>query len=115
MTTLNSNEIVIKKEDLIDAIAGNYDEFGNPYKGLYVDLSGEIECADSSGAEDKVAIMTFSGMGDFTDENGLYNDHEDYNAGGVAEYIVDDGECLKWSGAIMNEDGEEVEYDIVVI
>ncbi|MBB1333941.1 hypothetical protein [Pseudoalteromonas sp. SR41-6] len=108
-------KIFISKKDLIQAIEDNCSDFGNPFSGLYVDVEGCIACTEKSSSGNSMAILTFSGMGEFVDENGLYADDENYDAAGVAKYIVEEGECLNLSGSLLSDDGSEIEYKFEII
>lgn len=101
--------VTINKQDLITWIESNCTSFGDPFLGLYVDVDGNIDCVEASSSGNLMPILTFAGMGGFQDDNDLHVDDENYDAIGVANYIVDDGECLKWFGSLLSEDGSEIE------
>ena len=104
------NTVQINKADLTKAIQGNCHKFGDAFLGLYVDIDGEIECTDLNRSGDSMLILSFGGMGEFTDSEGRYSDDDKYDAKDVAEYIVGDQECLMWGGTILEDDGSEVDY-----
>lgn len=107
--------IEINKQDLIKSIAVNCTLFGDPFMGLYVDSDGNIDCVEQSESGDSMPVLTFAGMGGFQDDNGLHTDDEQYDATGVAEYIVESGDCLKFNGTLLNDSGEDVEYKFTLI
>lgn len=107
--------VTINKQDLITSIESNCTSFGDPFLGLYVDVDGNIDCVELSSSGNSMPILTFAGMGGFQDDNDLHADDENYDAIGVATYIVNDGECLKWSGSLLTDDGSEIEYKFEVI
>ena len=109
------NTVAINKQDLINAIKNNCSSFGDPFMGLYVNASGEIDCTQLSESGDSMPILTFSGMGEFTDDGGLLPSDNDYDALDVAKYIVDDGECLTWNGTLVKDDGAEGKYTFKII
>lgn len=107
--------VTVNKQDLITLIESNCKKFGDPYLGLYVDVYGNIDCVEQGSCGNSMPILTFAGMGGFQDDNNLHTDDENYDAPAVAKYIVDDGECLKWSGSLLSDDGSKVEYKFEVI
>jgi len=106
--------IIINKKTLLSAIEDNCDAFGDSFSGLYVDVDGNVSCVNKSDSGDLMPILTFSGMGEFIDENGNYPSDEDYDSNSVAAYIVDDGECLNFNGELCDGNGECVEYAFVI-
>jgi hypothetical protein len=109
-----SNEIKIDHVALVAIIAENASLFGDAFHGIYADVNGGLDCCEKSNSGDSVAVITFSGMGDFVDDSGRYTHDALYDSKMVAECIVYDAECLERYGIIYNDAGDEIEYSIVV-
>jgi hypothetical protein len=107
--------ITIEKTNLVKAIAANCVSFGDSFKGLYVDVDGNIDCCEKSNSGDAVAILTFSGMGEYLDDNHNYPQDDDFDSKGVAEFIVDDMGCLERNGLMMNDNGSETKCHFEIV
>ena len=103
------NTIKINKAQLISAIAASSADFGDAFLSICVSLNGDIECKQPSHSD--LVIMALSGMGEFSDSDCNYYDNDNYDAWGVAKYIVEDGSCLNLTAETI--DAVSYEFKIV--
>jgi hypothetical protein len=105
--------IKVIKSDLVDIIASNCSDFGDAFLGIHVCLDGSLYSYLPHSCE-SFFIFSFSGMGDFTDDAGLYPDDVNYASFDVANHIVQNQECLDLEGVYTDSDGVEHDYKIVI-
>ena len=124
MTTLT---IEVKKSELVACIENNVSSFGDDFSAIYVDVNGYIDCRTTSEDNSNwMPILTFGGMGEFNeiseDEAGdLVVDNSKFEWSGfsgdraIAEYIVDDGECLTFTDDYTDDNGDCSQYKINIV
>jgi len=100
--------ITISRTELVEVIYQNTESFGDPFKGVYTDINGHLSVSEAQ--PELMPILSFSGVGEFVDFDGNYPQSENYEAQAVAEYIVDERDCLYEQGFLLQENGNEVEY-----
>lgn len=107
------NTIQIQKSKIIGLIASNVDFFGDDFAAIYVDVHGNISFYENYQPSGEFKLFGFSGFGEFLDENCNHPGSDEYDADGVAAYIINETDCLFLEH--VEESWDEEKDDVVEV